>query len=171
MPITINVGLNKKLGLPDFGSLGANCTVEFILPSTFPQDDLETFQRHVRSAYVAVHKPSTKSWLGSRARQMAARAIGNPVATRVSQPAMSNGETGNGNHGRGPSEKQLTYLRQLAGQVKGVGVRSLDTLAQKMFDKPVAGLSSLDASGLIDTLKAIKAGEMDLEAVLGGAAS
>ena len=139
MPLKLNVGLSTKIGLPDYGSVGATCAVELEVESSLLQGDLDAFHRQVRSAYAACRQ-----------------AVQDELARH--QPGSA----------AGASEKQHTYLRQLAGQIKGLGVRKLDTVALRMFGKPAAAISSFQASSLIDTLKAIKAGEIDLEGVLNG---
>ena len=42
MPMKLNVGLSKKVGLPDYGSLGASCHVELELDSTLLATDLDS---------------------------------------------------------------------------------------------------------------------------------
>ena len=34
MPLKLNVGVSRKVGLPDYGSVGASCNVEVELDST-----------------------------------------------------------------------------------------------------------------------------------------
>lgn len=179
MPLRLNIGLSKKLGLPDYGSLGASCNVDIELDAALLQTDPEAFQRHARNAYDACRRAVQEELARHQATPTPAPTNHPPAAAAIATSVGGNGHSGNGTNGNGQngngrghghpaSEKQLTYVRQLAGHIKGLGVRRLDALAQKMFNKPVAGLSSLDASGLIDALKGIKAGEIDLDAVLGG---
>ena len=53
MPLKLNVSIAKKIGQPDFGSLGASCSVEVELPHNIVFDDLEAFHRQAKSVYVA----------------------------------------------------------------------------------------------------------------------
>ena len=53
MPMRLNVGLCKKQGLPEFGSLGASCSVELELDSFLLRHDLAAFHEQVKNAYVA----------------------------------------------------------------------------------------------------------------------
>jgi hypothetical protein len=62
----------------------------------------------------------------------------------------------------------MDFLEQLARQIPQVGARRLESLAQRVCKNPVVQLSSFDASSLIDTLKAIKDGNLDIEAALTG---
>jgi hypothetical protein len=60
----------------------------------------------------------------------------------------------------------LAYARQLAGKIQGLGIRRLDQFTQRLCSKPLADLSAADASRLIDVLKAVKEGALDLNSAL-----
>jgi hypothetical protein len=53
MPLKLNVGVSKKLGLPKYSSMGASCNVEVELEASLLQHDLDAFLQRVRSAYGA----------------------------------------------------------------------------------------------------------------------
>lgn len=53
MPLKLTVGLSKKVGLPNYGSLGATCGLEMELASSAQHDDPEGFERQVRDAFAA----------------------------------------------------------------------------------------------------------------------
>jgi hypothetical protein len=176
MPLKLNVGISKKLGLPDYGSVGASCNVEVELDSSFGAGDPSAFQEQVRRAFSACAQAVNDELARQRQHENAPITAG-PSSTPGPEPPA---RTGNGNDhgGSGPqgsqtsgtngnraSTKQLDYLRHLAGQVDGLGTRRLDSLAQKLCGKPLAELSTLNASSLIDTIKAIKEGRLSLDSL------
>lgn len=158
MPTTINVGLSKKLGLSNYGSIGASCTVTFETAHNPP--DRDGFQHHVKQAFDACRQ-AVDDELGRQ--QKSATAATDNSASAPPRSETSASHNGNGHHA---SAKQMTYVQQLARQIEGLGVRQLETLATNMFGKALVDLTSLDASRLIDALKGIKAGEIDLNAAL-----
>ncbi|NLE37494.1 MAG: hypothetical protein GX621_05655 [Pirellulaceae bacterium] len=185
MPLKLSLGLTEKHGLPDYGSIAASCHVEIELEATLLQNDLDGFHRQVQRAYAACRQAIQDELAGHQAGALAnqvggagkeVEALKSASATNghayVGGAAIQGQKNGNGqNNGNGvprASQRQFDYINQLSRQIKGLGVRRLETLAQKMFGKPIVECTSLDASGLIDMLKAIKAGDIDVDAVLGG---
>jgi len=55
MPLQLNVGVSRKVGLPEYSSVGASCHVEVELDSSL-LDDPDGFQARVRGAYSACHR-------------------------------------------------------------------------------------------------------------------
>jgi len=182
MPMKLNVGLAKKIGQPNYGSLGASCHVEVELDGSLLRSDLEAFHTHVRNAFTAcrqavhdelVRHQSQTTTDGSAAHDATTSPSSRTHGNAAQNNNGTNGANGNSTNGNGPhgaSQKQMEYIEQLARQIKGLGVRRLDTLAQTVFGKPLPGLTSLEASDLIDTLKGIRAGEINLDNALNGAA-
>ena len=53
--LRLNVGTNRKIGQPDYGSAGASCNLELELDTTLFQD-LDGLQQVVRRAYAACNQ-------------------------------------------------------------------------------------------------------------------
>ena len=56
MPLRLNVGVSRKVGLPDYGSVGASCNLELEVDAGLLERDLDAFHARVRDAYVAAHQ-------------------------------------------------------------------------------------------------------------------
>lgn len=53
MPLRLNLGVSRKLGLPDYGSAGAMCNIELELDQALLERDPEGFRARVRAGYAA----------------------------------------------------------------------------------------------------------------------
>ena len=72
-------------------------------------------------------------------------------------------------NGSRASQKQFDYIQQLTSQIKGLSSGQLHEIVDRLYGKRLEMLSGVEASGLIDTLKAIKAGKLDPAEILTGA--
>jgi hypothetical protein len=170
MPMTVNVGFSQKLGQPDYGSMGASCHVECELDCGLLDHDPNLFQSKIRELYAACAQ-AVHDELGrhqpDQPHSSPAPANGKKKATTESKsPGVPATQNGSSNHQA--SARQIEYLERLARENAAMGSRRLEALSQRMHRKPIARLSSFEASGLIDTLKATKEGRLDLKAALEG---
>jgi len=53
MSMKLNIGVSRKVGLPDFGSIGASCGLELELDAGLLDRDDGTLGRRIRAAYAA----------------------------------------------------------------------------------------------------------------------
>jgi hypothetical protein len=190
----LSVGLTKKIGQPHYGSLAASCHLEVEVESSLLDWDLGAFQEHVRKAFAACRREveaelengdRRKSRCFPWAQEMTNREATNSPSTSpaarhsplgndaAAKGAAANGEfTSDGDDESQPaSASQLSYLRRLASRIGRAAALRIEVLAQRRCGKPLVDLSHLEASSLIATLRAVKAGELDWETVLEEAAA
>lgn len=161
MPLKLNIGLSKKLGQPDYGSLGASCHVEVELEASLLRSDLDGFHRQVRTAFIACSQAVNDEL----SRQSERRDVASGASTHNHSPSShgngnghnQNNGSGNGN-GHQASDKQFNYARRLASQIPNLG--RLELLVDQMFGKAINELTGFEASSLIDQLKAMKDGQV-----------
>ena len=77
----LNVGVSRKVGLPDYGSAGASCNVEVELSSEWLRRDGDGFHEQVRAVYAAARRAVDDELARPPSRAAPARRDG-PVPVR-----------------------------------------------------------------------------------------
>ena len=156
MPLRLNVGVSKKVGLPEYSSVGATCNLEVELDGGL-LDDLDGFHHRVRDAYVACHQAVNDEL---------ARLQG-PTAASVSAPVNGHGHrNGSQTHASGSQARPGGAAGRPSKPATPSQVRAIVTIARRQradlsgllqddygVDRP-EDLSVSQASALIDALKA-----------------
>jgi hypothetical protein len=164
MPIKLNVGVSRKIGLPEYSSVGASCNVEVELDSSLLQTDPAAFQGQVRSAFTAARQAVSDELERYRAQSPVVTVGGPPAhSPRTNGHAHPNGAgvrtaapqarptTVNGTRGRSATPSQVKALYAIC-QSKGLDLGAV--LQAEFGGARPEELSLREASELIDRLKA-----------------
>jgi hypothetical protein len=154
MPLKLSVGLQKKMGLPDYGSLGASCHVECELDPSLLLGNVDQFQQHVRRAYSVcaqavndeLARHQTIDTVSSTNMRTTPAVAGN--GTRAGDGRPANGNTSRSI--RPATQSQVRAIRAIANRKR----LDLGQILQNGYsvESPEA-LSLTDASQVIDMLK------------------
>jgi hypothetical protein len=163
MPLTLNVGVSRKMGLPDHGSVGASCNLEFELDVGLLEKDLDAFHARVRGACVAarraVHHERARLQAPVEVRGRAASQA--PAAAKPRNGYASSNVAGNGHQQRSQPQRSRSQKPATASQNRAIlsiadhqNVELAELLRQEFNVERSEHLSLRQASKLIDMLKA-----------------
>jgi len=168
MTIKINVGVNKKIGLPDYGSAGGHCNIEIEADNSI-LDNADQFLQRVQDAYELArqsveeellhHRPANGNACNSAARtepQQQRQEYRQDY--RNDNNRSDNNSGGNTGGNRIASAKQQQFIANLVKAVKGLNWQTLDKYCTSKWGANTSQLSPKQASELIDELQAAKAG-------------
>ncbi len=155
MGIKLNLGISKKIGLPDYGSAGSSCNLEIEL-DTAALDRPEEFHRRVREAYSAC-RSAVEDELQNH-RQHVTKTDNRPTTPPKTEYSNShrNSQSSRNDNRYPVSVKQLDFIGKLSKGIRGLTAQKLDYYCQENFGKDCNELSAKEGSQLIDLLKDAK---------------
>jgi len=179
MTIKINVGVNKKIGLPDYGSAGGHCNIEIEADNSI-LDNADQFLQRVKNAYEMArqsveeelsHHRTGGCTNGNTVSQTRSQSSANTTTEPQRQEyrqdyrnsnagSYSGGNNSGGN--RTVSPKQQQFIASLVKGIKGLNWNTLDRYCSVQFGKNASQLTPKEASALIEDLKAAKSGERSI---------
>lgn len=148
MPVKLSIGLSRKIGLPDYSSLGANCQIELELESAILSRDPVGLGDQARRAYAACAEAVEDALQRHRPADPGSRQAGH-------RSTANNGRSVHRYTTLPATAKQLEFARKLATQIPGMEEPGLEAFSQERWGKPSAGLDRTEASQLIDALRQI----------------
>jgi hypothetical protein len=159
MAVKLSVGLQKKVGLPDYGSLGASCHVEFEIDRSAIDNDLEGFHHKVTGAFAACRQAVNDQLAQQQGRFSAKANNGTPDGmshhnghtqhTQHSANGQSNGQS-NGSNVGSATQSQVRAIFAIARRQR---IEPATLVRERFNVERPEHLSIRDASRLIDDLK------------------
>jgi hypothetical protein len=164
MPLKLNVDVSRKMGLPDYESVGASCNLEMELDAGLLERDLDGFQARIRGAYVAAHQAVHEELARLQAPRDKPAIAPAPVPVQARSAAfVRNGfsrNSGNGQSPRPQADRSRVPKAATRSQVKAIIAiaRRQNTdlaglLLQEYEVQSPESLTIRQASELIDWLK------------------
>ena len=154
MPLTLTVGVSRKLGLPNYGSVGATCAVQLELePLIFYEQ--ETLHRRIREAFDVCRRAIEEELAKSQASELLPHTEGAEDCAERAAPCLA--DPGNSTAPLA-SERQVEFMYHLARQSRALGGQRLKLLVEQLYHRPIEELTATEASRLIDLLKEVRAG-------------
>ena len=154
MAVKLTVGLQKKIGLPDYGSLGASCSVEIeIDPSVF---ESKGFQDRVSVAFNQCRMAVDEQLASAKKTSQVIDAVSTQVAKApptVQEPAERQSQGPQATAKDKPAPATQSQLRAIFGIARRLTLDPQQLVAEHFNLHTVDQLSIRQASQLIDQLK------------------
>ena len=151
MALKLSVGLQKKVGLPDYGSFGASCHVEFEIDRSLIDNDLDGFHRKVGGAFAACRQ-AVNDQLAQQPEHSSPNGNGHTDGT----PSRNGHSHANGN-GQGARQDVASatqsQIRAIFAIARRQRVDPANLVRERFNVELLEDLSIREASTLIDDLK------------------